>query len=118
MERAILSKPKHTQRRVIRKPRVRELTGYSDCQIWRKERNGSFSRRIQLGPMAVGWFEDEVLEWLRTRVRGMGKQPPLPAARRDSLRQAMDERAPKKDEFNIQSRSGTAQVANCREWTE
>ena len=81
MEREILSKPNHTQRRVIRKPRVRELTGYSDCQIWRQERKGSFPRRIQLGPMAVGWYEDEVLAWLRTRVRGMGKQPPLPKVR-------------------------------------
>jgi len=94
-----LPKPKyarHHARRIIRKPGLRKLTGYSDTQIWRKERNGSFPRRIQLGPMAVGWFEDEVLEWLRARVRGMGKQPPLPTARRGSEHQAPGECASKR----------------------
>jgi prophage regulatory protein len=69
---------------IIRKPRVRELTGYSETQIWRLEKRGMFPSRIQLGVMAVGWYEDEVLEWLRTRARGMGKQPPLPKARRQA----------------------------------
>jgi predicted DNA-binding transcriptional regulator AlpA len=69
-------------RKIIRRPKVRELTGYSDGHIWRLEKQGLFPSRIQLGPMAIGWYEDEVFGWLRLRVRGMGKQPPLPKARR------------------------------------
>jgi prophage regulatory protein len=72
------------ERKIIRKPRLRELTGYSDSQIWRYEKLNLFPARIQLGPMAVGWDEAEVLAWLKSRVRGMGKQPPLPKARRET----------------------------------
>jgi predicted DNA-binding transcriptional regulator AlpA len=62
-------------RKIIRRPKVRELTGYSDGHIWRLEKQGLFPPRIQLGPMAIGWYEDEVFGWLRLRVRGMGKHP-------------------------------------------
>lgn len=64
-------------RRIIRKPEVRRLTSYSDTQIWRMEGDGTFPKRVQLGPMAVGWFEDEVLEWIESRVRQGGKRPPM-----------------------------------------
>lgn len=64
-------------RRIIRKPEVERLTGYSGVQIWRLEGKGLFPRRVQLSPMAVGWFEDEVFEWIQSRVRQGGKRPPV-----------------------------------------
>jgi predicted DNA-binding transcriptional regulator AlpA len=82
VERKLRRKKELAERKIIRKWRVRELTGYGDTTIWRKEKKGEFPRRIQLSPMAVGWFEDEILAWIRLRVRGMGKPPPLPKARR------------------------------------
>jgi predicted DNA-binding transcriptional regulator AlpA len=82
VERKLSRRKELAERKIIRRPRVRELTGYSDTTIWRLEKKDEFPLRIQLSPMAVGWFEDEVLEWLRMRVRGMGRQPPLPKARR------------------------------------
>jgi prophage regulatory protein len=66
------------ERRIIRKPEVVRRTGYSAVQIWRFERDGLFPKRVQLGPMAVGWFEDEVLDWIQSRVRQGGKRPPVP----------------------------------------
>jgi prophage regulatory protein len=69
-------------RKIIRKPAVRERTGYSDTQIWRLEQRGEFPARVQLGPFSVGWYADEVDEWVRSRVRAGGRQPPLPRSRR------------------------------------
>jgi prophage regulatory protein len=70
-------------RRIIRKPEVERLTGYSAVQIWRLEGRGLFPRRVQLSPMAVGWFEDEVSAWIQSRVRQGGKRPPVRARRSD-----------------------------------
>ena len=64
-------------RRIIRKPEVCRRTGYSPVQLWRLEKQGLFPYRVQLSPMAVGWYEDEVDEWIRSRVRQGGKRPPV-----------------------------------------
>jgi prophage regulatory protein len=69
-------------RNIIRKPAVRKRTGLSDSQVWRLERDGRFPSRVQLSPMAVGWYEDEVDAWVHARVRASGRQPPLPKRRR------------------------------------
>ena len=72
-----VSKPVPAPRRLIRKPEVRRLTGYSDDTLWRKEKElvDPFPRRVQLSPMAVAWFEDEVQLWIAARVRQAGKRP-------------------------------------------
>jgi prophage regulatory protein len=69
-------------RNIIRKPEVRNRTGLSDSQTWRLEQAGNFPARVKLGPMAVGWFEDEVDDWVNSRSRAGGRQPPLPKKRR------------------------------------
>jgi len=65
--------------RIIRKPEVERLTGYSGVQIWRLEGKGLFPQRVQLSPtgMAVGWYEHEILQWVQSRVRQGGKRPPV-----------------------------------------
>jgi len=87
------------ERKIIRKPKVRELTGYSDTTIWRLEKQGRFPKRVRLGEMSVGWYADEVCEWVRLRLRGMGRQPPLP--RRSGERQAPKECGSKRAELNV-----------------
>ena len=61
---------------IIRKPEVLRRTGYSDTTIWREEKAGRFPQRVQLSPMAVGWYEDDIEAWVRARVRAAGKRPP------------------------------------------
>jgi prophage regulatory protein len=75
--RKIPRKGEPAERRIIRKPEVRRRTGYSYTSIWREEKAGRFPKRVQLSPMAVGWFEDEVLDWIQSRVRRGGKRPPV-----------------------------------------
>ncbi|MGV6850467.1 MAG: helix-turn-helix transcriptional regulator [Marinibacterium sp.] len=56
--------------RILSKRQVKELVLYSPQHIARLEKVGQFPRRVQLGPNRVGWVEDEVLEWLQTRLDG------------------------------------------------
>lgn len=50
--------------RVIRKTDLFARIPLSDSTIWRMERAGRFPQRIQLGGNSVGWFENEIDEWL------------------------------------------------------
>jgi prophage regulatory protein len=72
-----LRKSKPFPGRLIRKPEVLDLTGYSYTTIWREEKARRFPKRVQLSPMAVGWFENEVLDWIQSRVRRGGKRLPV-----------------------------------------
>ncbi len=41
---------------------------YSPLNVARLEKAGKLRKRIQLGPNREGWVEDEVLDWLKTRL--------------------------------------------------
>jgi prophage regulatory protein len=70
------------RRNLIRKSDVRTRVNLSDSHIWRLEKNGNFPARVRLGPNAVAWYEDEVDDWIESRPRAGGTQPPLPKNRR------------------------------------
>jgi len=70
-----LRKQEPAPRRLIRKPELLRRVPYSDTTIWREEKAGRFPRRVQLGPGAVAWFEDEVNDWIKARIRLFGKRP-------------------------------------------
>lgn len=48
---------------------LNEKTKRSRQQTWRDIRAGNFPAPFELGPNSVGWFEDEVDEWLASRPR-------------------------------------------------
>lgn len=50
--------------RIIRKPELFSKLSLSDATIWRMEKSGKFPRRIKLGGNSVGWFVNEVDDWL------------------------------------------------------
>lgn len=52
---------------IIRFNELRSVVGLSRATIWRKEREGSFPARRQLGPNSVGWCKSEVDSWLQSR---------------------------------------------------
>ena len=56
-----------TKDRIIMAAERRELVPYSDMHIWRKEKAGTFPKRIRLGPNRVGWSLHEVLGWIDAR---------------------------------------------------
>jgi len=52
---------------VARLPEVEQVSGLSRSSIYRLEASGEFPRRVKLGPRAVGWPREAVLNWCRTR---------------------------------------------------
>ena len=82
------------QKRFIRLPEVLSRTGYGRTTIYRKMEDGSFPRSVKLdGPpkdpeafdsRAVAWIEDEVEQWIESRIeeRDLGSTD-LPAGQND-----------------------------------
>lgn len=65
-------------KQVLRVKDVVEEYGLSRTSIWRKERTGSFPRRVRLGAgRAVGWLRSDLEAWLKTL------QTPAPACGSD-----------------------------------
>ncbi len=64
-------------RKIIRIKVVKERSGYSRSQIWRKSKNPNddFPCAVILGPNAIGWFEHEIDQYLEHRPRGHLVQP-------------------------------------------
>ena len=56
-----------TGKRVIRKSQLLNIIPLSDTTIWRMEKRGEFPKRFTLGGRAVGWFADEIYEWLDSK---------------------------------------------------
>jgi prophage regulatory protein len=56
-------------RKILRELEVKQRTGKSRAQRWRDIRNGLFPAPIELGRNSIGWFEDEIEEWLAARPR-------------------------------------------------
>lgn len=54
--------------RLLRFGEVRQRTGLSRSTIWRMERRGAFPRHIKVSLNVVAWREDEVSEWIRSKL--------------------------------------------------
>lgn len=54
--------------RFLRFMAVRDRTGLSRSTIWRLERRGAFPKHKRLSTNAVGWLEQEIDQWVRSRL--------------------------------------------------
>ncbi len=55
------------EQQIIREKEIVRITGLSRTSIWRKERDGSFPKRVRLGSgRAVGWLRSSVESWLQS----------------------------------------------------
>ena len=59
---------------ILRRKKVREITGLSPSQIDRMEQEGNFPRRRQITQRIIGWSHNEVQKWINDRLHGMGAQ--------------------------------------------
>ena len=55
--------------KVWRLPEVIRQTGLSRSTIYEMIKRAEFPRQFNLGPRAVGWISDEVLDWIDTKTR-------------------------------------------------
>lgn len=53
--------------RILRLPQVCAITGLGRSIIYQMQAERRFPQRIKLTERAVGWIEDEVIEWLGNR---------------------------------------------------
>jgi prophage regulatory protein len=62
-----------TPRRIIRKKTASDRTGLSCVHMWRLEKDDRFPHRVQLSERAVGYYEDEIDDWIHSRIRAAGR---------------------------------------------
>jgi len=60
--------------KLLSKRQVTEMVLYSPQHIARLEAAGQFPKRVQLGNCRVGWVEQEILDWLQTRIDARDQQ--------------------------------------------
>jgi prophage regulatory protein len=55
------------EQQILREKEVIKVVGLSRTSIWRKERLGTFPRRVKLGAggRAIGWLRSDVEAWLQ-----------------------------------------------------
>ncbi len=58
-----------TPRRIIRSNTVTKRTGKSRVQIWRDVKAKKFPSPVEIGTNSIGWYEDEIDDWLASRPR-------------------------------------------------
>ena len=51
--------------RILSKKQLLEFIPYTSQHIARLEKEGKFPKRVQLGPNRVGWFESDILNWMK-----------------------------------------------------
>ena len=57
----------------LRIDEVVERVGLSKSTLWRLERANEFPARRQISRGAVGWLDEEVEAWMRSRPNGSGE---------------------------------------------
>jgi predicted DNA-binding transcriptional regulator AlpA len=62
------------EERILRKQKVRDITGLSSTQIDRMEQEKRFPRRRQITERIVGWSFNEVQAWIQERLHGSVEQ--------------------------------------------
>lgn len=55
-------------RRFIKLPKVKDHTGLSTSEIYRRIADGRFPAQITLGPKSVVWDESEIIAWMDARI--------------------------------------------------
>jgi predicted DNA-binding transcriptional regulator AlpA len=58
-------------KKIIGPTETMKVTNLSRSTLWRLERKGKFPQRINISSNRVGWYEDEVGDWIESRPRGL-----------------------------------------------
>ncbi|MGG5572427.1 helix-turn-helix transcriptional regulator [Vibrio diazotrophicus] len=54
---------------IIRVGEVMKLTGFSRSSVYRLETTDeNFPKKVKIGPKAVGWIKQEILNWLSPKI--------------------------------------------------
>lgn len=53
--------------RILRKPEVLEMAGFSSATLYRGIKSGDFPKPIRVSKNCVGWLESVLRRWLESR---------------------------------------------------
>lgn len=53
--------------KILRLPDTKAATGLSRSTIYLRMANGEFPKSVSLGGRAVGWFEEDIQNWLEQK---------------------------------------------------
>lgn len=67
------------QARFIKHKTVKDITGLSSSEIYRRIAAGTFPKQIILGPKSVAWIESEVVAWCDQCIAESRKQDEVTA---------------------------------------
>ena len=56
------------QRKLLRLPQVKSITGLSKSSIYARISEGTFPKQIPLGPRLVVWLESDIQKWISEQV--------------------------------------------------
>jgi prophage regulatory protein len=55
--------------KILKISQVLDITGLSRATLYSYIKNQQFPCQINLGPRRVGWVEDEVTDWIRSKIQ-------------------------------------------------
>ena len=58
---------------ILRLPAVKARTGLSRSTIYLRLSQGTFPKKVSLGPRSIGFVESEVEDWIKARINARGK---------------------------------------------
>ncbi len=76
--------------RILRTNEVAEMLGISRVTLWRWARRGLLPPKRIIGPNTVGWVEEEILSWLKSRPLGSPQPESVPQASASGSEPARD----------------------------
>jgi prophage regulatory protein len=57
------------QERLISRDELLSMVPYTIQHIYRKEKAGTFPRRVHVGANRVAWVHSEILAWMQVRIK-------------------------------------------------
>jgi prophage regulatory protein len=54
--------------KILRLPALLEVSGLKRSEIYAQMTEGKFPKSIPLGKRAMGWIEEDIIEWQRARI--------------------------------------------------
>jgi predicted DNA-binding transcriptional regulator AlpA len=63
------TKREFMEREIWRIGKVMKATGLSRTTIWRMEKKGRFPGRVQISERNIGWYSDEIMDFVNQRQR-------------------------------------------------
>ncbi|MEM7621429.1 MAG: AlpA family transcriptional regulator [Pseudomonadota bacterium] len=67
-------------KRILRLPEVKAMTGLSRSTIYAYKKAGLFPATIKLGPRSIGWIEQDIIDWIESKMSSKNMHQSSPSS--------------------------------------